>query len=160
MAFQGRQFAWRGSGRNVPESEDVRNGAKSQQEVFADIGQGKRLSFVVAQALTNPATDAATREAMTKPAPITLRGVEGVAIQYAKCCRPIPGDGIVAVFHPGQGLVVHTADCMTLRKTRPEQEQMLDVTWDSSAASLEVTVQYRPAGSADSRVVKFQRSGQ
>ena len=38
--------------------------------------------------------------------------------------------------------------------------EMLDVTWDSSAASLEVTVQYRPAGSADSRVVKFQRSGQ
>ena len=38
--------------------------------------------------------------------------------------------------------------------------EMLDVTWDSSAATLEVTVQYRPAGSADSRVVKFQRSGQ
>jgi phage baseplate assembly protein W len=38
--------------------------------------------------------------------------------------------------------------------------EMLDVTWDSSAATIEVTVQYRPAGSADSRVVKFQRSGQ
>jgi phage baseplate assembly protein W len=38
--------------------------------------------------------------------------------------------------------------------------EMLDVTWDSSAATLEVIVQYRPAGSADSRVVKFQRSGQ
>ena len=38
--------------------------------------------------------------------------------------------------------------------------EMLEVTWDSSAATLEVTVQYRPAGSADSRVVKFQRSGQ
>jgi phage baseplate assembly protein W len=38
--------------------------------------------------------------------------------------------------------------------------EMLDVTWDSSAAMLEVAVQYRPAGSADSRVVKFQRSGQ
>ena len=36
---------------------------------------------------------------------------------------------------------------------------MIEVTWDSSAATLEVTVQYRPAGSADSRVVKFQRSG-
>jgi phage baseplate assembly protein W len=38
--------------------------------------------------------------------------------------------------------------------------EMLEVTWDSSAATLEVTVQYRPAGSAHSRVVKFQRSGQ
>jgi phage baseplate assembly protein W len=38
--------------------------------------------------------------------------------------------------------------------------EMLEVTWDPSAATLEVTVQYRPAGSPDSRVVKFQRSGQ
>jgi phage baseplate assembly protein W len=38
--------------------------------------------------------------------------------------------------------------------------EMLDVTWDTSTAVLEVTVKYRPAGSSDSRVVKFQRSGQ
>ena len=38
--------------------------------------------------------------------------------------------------------------------------EMLDVVWDSDAATLEVTLQYRPAGSTDSRVVKFQRSGQ
>jgi Bacteriophage baseplate protein W len=37
--------------------------------------------------------------------------------------------------------------------------ERLEVEWESSAATLEVTVQYRPAGSADSRVVKFQRSG-
>src|SRR2546421_657908 len=36
--------------------------------------------------------------------------------------------------------------------------EMLDLTWDSGAAVLEVTVKYRPAGSSDSRVVKFQRS--
>jgi len=104
-------------------------GAKSQQEVFADIGQGKRLSFVVAQALANPSTGPSVKESFAKAARITLRGVEGVAIQYAKCCRPIPGDAIVGVFHPGQGLVVHTAECVTLRKNRPEPEQMLDVTW-------------------------------
>lgn len=38
--------------------------------------------------------------------------------------------------------------------------EMLDLTWDSGAAVLEVTVKYRPAGGSDSRVVKFQRSGQ
>ncbi|MGY4532001.1 phage baseplate assembly protein W [Pseudomonas sp. TE3786] len=36
--------------------------------------------------------------------------------------------------------------------------EMIDVNWDDSAATLEVTVKYRPAGSPDSRVVKFQRS--
>ncbi len=37
--------------------------------------------------------------------------------------------------------------------------ELIDVTWDDAAATLEVTVKYRPAGSPDSRVVKFQRSG-
>ena len=36
--------------------------------------------------------------------------------------------------------------------------ELIDVTWDA-AALMEVTVKYRPAGSPDSRVVKFQRAG-
>src|SRR5215831_12068874 len=74
-------------------------GAKSQLELLADIGLGKRLSFVVAQALTRqPGKEEAIVTAAaptTKGGSLTLRGVEGVAIQYAKCCRPIPGDAIV-----------------------------------------------------------------
>jgi len=38
--------------------------------------------------------------------------------------------------------------------------ELIDVIWDPALATLEVTVQYRPAGSPDSRVVKFQRSSQ
>jgi uncharacterized protein len=38
--------------------------------------------------------------------------------------------------------------------------EFIDVTWDDPVALMEVTVKYRPAGSADSRVVKLQRSGQ
>ena len=49
---------------------------------------------------------------------LTLRGVEGVAIQYAKCCRPMPGDTIVGQFRRGQGLLVHLRDCVTLKKQR------------------------------------------
>jgi phage baseplate assembly protein W len=37
--------------------------------------------------------------------------------------------------------------------------EMLDVAWDEAAALMEVTVKYRPAGSPDSRVVKFRRTG-
>lgn len=38
--------------------------------------------------------------------------------------------------------------------------ELIDVVWDDAGATLEVTVKYRPAGSPDSRVVKFQRSSQ
>ena len=110
-------------------------GAKSQLDILADIGLGKRLSFVVAQALTRPAGKAsddgggAATTTHAKTSALTLRGVEGVAIQYAKCCRPIPGDKVVGQFRRGQGLAVHTRDCVTLRKQRADTEQLVDVEW-------------------------------
>ena len=108
-------------------------GSKTQLEILADIGMGKRLSFVVAQALTRPAGKAleATSHAdgSTKAAALTLRGVEGVAIQYAKCCRPVPGDAIIGQFRKGQGLIVHLRDCATLRKQRIDGSELVDVEW-------------------------------
>jgi GTP pyrophosphokinase len=110
-------------------------GSKTQLEMLADIGLGKRLSFVVAQALTRQPgkaddTSAASTASGAKPtAALTLRGVEGVAIQYAKCCRPVPGDAIIGQFRKGQGLIVHSRDCATLRKQRFDGGELVDVEW-------------------------------
>ncbi len=110
-------------------------GAKSQLDILADIGLGKRLSFVVAQALTKvPGKTEETHAASANPgkaAALSLRGVEGVAIQYAKCCRPIPGDAIVGQFRRGQGLLVHTRECVTLKKQRVDASELVDVEWAS-----------------------------
>jgi GTP pyrophosphokinase len=114
-------------------------GAKSQLDILADIGLGKRLSFVVAQALTRqPGRDEALVSAASAmgAGSLTLRGVEGVAIQYAKCCRPIPGDAIVAQFRKGQGLVVHQRDCPTLRKQRIDGTELVDVEWAPDVAGV------------------------
>ena len=104
--------------------------AKSQLDILADIGLGKRLSFVVAQALTKvPGKPEDPANVTSKPGALTLRGVEGVAIQYAKCCRPIPGDTVVGQFRRGQGLLVHTRDCITLKKQRHDPAELVDVEW-------------------------------
>src|SRR5437870_7928982 len=106
-------------------------GAKSRLDILADIGMGKRLSFVVAQALTRVATRAPDDAPQGPPraGALQLRGVEGVAIQYGKCCRPIPGDAIVGQFRRGQGLLVHTRYCQALRKGRVDTDQIVDVEW-------------------------------
>jgi len=107
-------------------------GAKSQLEVLADIGMGKRLSFVVAQALTRGGTKGeaeAAAPAPSKGGALTLRGVEGLAIMYGKCCRPIPGDAIVGQFRKGQGLNVHVRDCASLKRQRVDQGELVDVEW-------------------------------
>src|SRR5437667_806112 len=103
-------------------------GTKSHLDILADIGLGKRLSFVVAQALTRHGK-AHEPAPPIKPGALTLRGVEGVAIQYARCCRPIPGDTIVGQFRKGQGLIVHLRDCVTLRKQRVDTGELVDVEW-------------------------------
>ena len=101
-------------------------GAKSRQEVFADIGLGKRLAAVVARKLL------AASEQMQpegKTGPIVIRGSEGMAVQFAKCCRPIPGDAIIGFIKKGQGMVVHTHDCPTAAKSRTDPDKWLDVEW-------------------------------
>ena len=74
----------------------------------------------------------ATPGEVTSNAVVTIQGTEGMAVQFAKCCRPIPGDPIIGVIKSGQGMVVHTHDCPTLRKGRSGGEQWLDVVWDKN----------------------------
>jgi GTP pyrophosphokinase len=52
-----------------------------------------------------------------------------MALQFAKCCHPIPGDPIIGFLRKGYGLVIHTHDCPVARKTRGDPEKWLDVEW-------------------------------
>lgn len=63
-------------------------------------------------------------------APVTLDGSENASVQYAPCCRPIPGDAIVGYLGRGEGLVVHTADCAVARKLQSkDSERFIGVEW-------------------------------
>lgn len=64
-------------------------------------------------------------------AAVPIRGLTpGVAVHYAGCCDPIPGDRIVGTLIPGQGLSVHTRDCETLASFAEMPERWIDVAWD------------------------------
>jgi GTP diphosphokinase / guanosine-3',5'-bis(diphosphate) 3'-diphosphatase len=108
---------------------------RTKRELLADIGLGKQLPAVVARRLMMRA-ESESRPA-TKPASVVIRGTEGVAVQLASCCRPIPGDGIVGSMKKGQGLVVHNADCRVIERSRKnEPEQWIDVEWAASTSRL------------------------
>jgi guanosine-3',5'-bis(diphosphate) 3'-pyrophosphohydrolase len=105
---------------------------KGRRQVLTDIGLGKRLPAIVARRLAELRERRdAVGGAESRPAgAILIRGTEGVAVQLAKCCRPIPGDPIVGVIRKGQGLVVHTHDCGQLAKQRGERHDWVDVDWE------------------------------
>jgi GTP pyrophosphokinase len=105
-------------------------GARSRQEVLADIGLGKRLSMVVARRLVSPKEP--TPQEATPAGPVIIRGTEGVAVQFARCCRPIPGDPIIGFIKNDQGLVIHTHDCQVIARTRADPDRWLEVEWDTA----------------------------
>jgi len=103
--------------------------AKSKQHLFSDIGLGKRLSAVIARQLLS----AGAQPSLETPGPgtVVIRGSEGMAVQFAKCCTPIPGDPIIGMISKGQGMVIHTHDCPVIGKAKPDPDRLLDVQWDT-----------------------------
>jgi GTP pyrophosphokinase len=62
--------------------------------------------------------------------PVLIRGTEGMAVQLANCCHPIPGDAIVGHIRKGQGLAVHQADCLhAQRARRADPERWIELQW-------------------------------
>ena len=53
-----------------------------------------------------------------------------MAVQFAPCCRPIPGDPIIGQIKGGQGLVIHTHDCPSIHPYKFDPEKWIDVQWD------------------------------
>jgi GTP pyrophosphokinase/guanosine-3',5'-bis(diphosphate) 3'-pyrophosphohydrolase len=109
-------------------------GQKTLEEIYTDIGLGKRLPSVVARRLL-------AREDMSgdRPSNMTLaiHGTEGMAIQLARCCQPIPGDPIIGSIRKGSGLVIHTHDCPSIRKSRStEPQKWIDVEWEPEEGKL------------------------
>jgi GTP diphosphokinase / guanosine-3',5'-bis(diphosphate) 3'-diphosphatase len=110
-------------------------GARTREELLADLGLGKRLPAVVARRLLKRAD--LSREEAKASASVTIRGTEGMAVQLATCCRPIPGDEIIGSIKKGQGLVVHASDCGSIvRSRRNEPDQWIDVEWDVRSSRL------------------------
>jgi (p)ppGpp synthase/HD superfamily hydrolase len=52
-----------------------------------------------------------------------------MVVSFARCCRPIPGDGVTALFSPGRGIVVHRSDCRNLGSLESKRDMRLDVEW-------------------------------
>ena len=120
-------------------------GVKDKSEILTDIGLGKRVGLMVAHQLTagNPELhgfentgENTSPKTAKKLDSITISGSEGMAVQFAQCCRPIPGDPILGFINKDKGLIVHTHDCPTTLKFKLDPDKWLDVEWDSDNKKL------------------------
>jgi len=63
---------------------------------------------------------------------VRVAGVDNLMVSFARCCQPIPGDGIVGVITRGRGVSVHRAGCTNLNDPNLGPERLIEVTWDTA----------------------------
>ena len=112
---------------------------KTLDELYADIGVGKRIAALVARHVLNLVEGDNPQHVHTHQDmedfrgsvdPVVIYGSEGVAVQLAQCCLPIPGDAIVGQLKRDQGVMVHALDCEVARRQRSkEPDRWIDVVW-------------------------------
>jgi GTP pyrophosphokinase len=117
-------------------------GFPSTDDLLASIGYGKTSIQQVLGKLapekthdTEAASEAktaakTTRRAAEGPA-VRIRGVDDLLVRFAKCCAPVPGDGIVGFITRGRGLTVHGRDCLTVAKNVLDKERLVAVEWEA-----------------------------
>ncbi|MES2324419.1 MAG: bifunctional (p)ppGpp synthetase/guanosine-3',5'-bis(diphosphate) 3'-pyrophosphohydrolase [Pseudomonadota bacterium] len=111
--------------------------AKSMDELYADIGIGKRMAALVARHIFGLIDDDLAsmpfdqqHPSASELDPVTIYGSEGVSVQLAPCCLPIPGDQITGQLRRDQGLIVHTTDCVGAKRMRgKEPDRWIAVQW-------------------------------
>jgi GTP pyrophosphokinase/guanosine-3',5'-bis(diphosphate) 3'-pyrophosphohydrolase len=158
--------AMRAEGMQLPGSEPPEaalwqqltrwSGNKTRDDLFTDIGLGRKIATIVAKRLarllaehgTKPdaltltmgryaADDAAPAQGM-----VLIDGSEGASVQLAPCCRPIPGDAIVGYLGRGEGLMVHTVECSVGKRLfERDSEHWMSVDWaEQPSRSFETAV--------------------
>jgi RelA/SpoT family (p)ppGpp synthetase len=108
----------------------------SLDELLEDIGLGNKMPFLIAKRLTQDNVHGAIKlddNVQAQKTPLIIKGTEGMVINLAKCCRPIPGDLIIGFFNPGKGIVVHHHECRNSTEVRKKPTNWLDVEWSQDA---------------------------
>jgi GTP pyrophosphokinase len=122
-------------------------GFKKAEDFYLALGSGKlQVSQVVNKVLHRLKTDEAVEEEPLPQRPkareavasqnfgINVAGVDDVLVRLAKCCTPVPGDGIVGYISLGKGITIHREDGPNVKALMRNPERFTGVAWDGGAS--------------------------
>ncbi len=124
--------------------------AESIDDIYAKVGEGLVTAWDVMKAVypaykqsklgkvvksfKMPGFGKTPRKDRSKAEPLKIKGlIPGMAVHFAGCCHPLPGDRIVGIVTTGKGVAIHTIDCRLLEKFADEPERWLDISWGDAA---------------------------
>ena len=104
--------------------------------VYPGLKQGRKTGGAdvvpISRARTKAGKPVDVGRGKTSSGEIAIRGlIPGMAVHFARCCHPLPGDRIVGIITTGKGVTIHTIDCATLESFSEASERWIDVGWDS-----------------------------
>ncbi len=98
--------------------------------LHVEVGLGRRIAPIVAGMLAQDA-GGDDMEVAARRQPLDVAGTEGLVVDYARCCYPIPGDDIIGFMSSGRGIVIHGESCRTLAGYRKQPSKWIPVSWTS-----------------------------
>ncbi|MEC8170158.1 MAG: TGS domain-containing protein, partial [Pseudomonadota bacterium] len=97
-------------------------------DLYCDIGLGERIAKLVAMRIVP--TNASQNQSKNSTT-VLITGTEGLALSFAKCCYPVPGDNILGKISQDKGIVVHRNQCKSVSNTKKRKDEIIDLSWDN-----------------------------
>lgn len=124
-------------------------GKKSVEDIFAEVGEGLLQRHVILNEIHPEYKEKATKKKTffffggrgkkEKKTAIPIRGlIPGMALHFANCCHPLPGDKIVGIITTGKGVTIHTSDCDTLENFSDTPERWVEVGWEAGGDEMHI----------------------
>ena len=102
---------------------------KDSKDLYQGIGTGDKNPILMAQLLLG---ESESDDAMKEDNPLYIKGTEGVAVSFPKCCTPIPGDTVIGHLSKQRGLVVHRRNCRHVSSFIKDASRWIGVEWSES----------------------------
>jgi GTP diphosphokinase / guanosine-3',5'-bis(diphosphate) 3'-diphosphatase len=104
------------------------------EQLAEAIGLGNQVAQVIAKRLlSGDVTTLTEHKALPSSQPLIIKGTEGMVLNFAECCRPIPGDHIIGYLRAGQGIEVHMDLCHRIKRLRSNPDRLLNLQWQADA---------------------------
>lgn len=60
---------------------------------------------------------------------VEIDGERNLLFNFAKCCNPSPKDDIIGFVSRGRGIIIHKADCKSLKNIKDFENRKIEVNW-------------------------------
>ena len=101
----------------------------SINKLFEEVGLGNQLAPLIARRFI---IGVSIQNTTSSVSPLAIKGTEGMVINYASCCHPIPGDSIIGILSAGRGIVIHRNNCSNVLGLKKHPDKYVFVQWANS----------------------------